>query len=71
MAISLKTLDLYSTTDKKVVKFNVNPESETDELGNVHLTINLTHKDEVHRFSPNITDGELQRFAIQYNEENK
>lgn len=70
MATSLKTLDLYSQEAQKIVKWNIASKEEEDEGGNKHQVVVLTYKEEIHRFSPNITDGELERFASTINEEN-
>lgn len=58
----LKSLKIYSQTDKKVVDFQldlIDDKSSPDEL----MVYEASYKDEKYRFSPQCTDEELLRMS--------
>lgn len=69
MSITIKQLEMWSKAKEKVVKWNLAIEDETDEGGNIHTAIVARYGDEFHKFSPSMTDAELERQAKQINEE--
>lgn len=66
--MTTRTVKLWSEAEKAIVTWSVGPEKETDEGGNEHEFIAVRYGDEVHRFSPNYTDDELQRVIAEMNE---
>ncbi len=80
--ITLKTVDLWSYTDKKIVPFDVvrikelDPRDPEKKLKNWVILISYKTFDaqnnpveEIHRFSPDASDEEISRMVAQMNEE--
>lgn len=67
--ITLKQIELWSNEEKAIVTWDVAFEEETDEGGNKHKVFTARRGNEVHRFSPNTTDEELQTQVKEMNGE--
>lgn len=67
MPITTQNIDLWSEAEQAIVSFDVELKDETDEGGNTRSVVTVSHGDEVHRFSPNTTDAELQQLVAEMN----
>ena len=69
--VSLETINVWSEKEQAVVEWTISLEEETDNLGNKSKAYIARHGEEFHKFSPNITDGEIEKITKEINLEHE